>query len=225
MSKRKRLKKRKIRVIGCARSGTLYTRGVLKSKGLKIGHEYCGDDGTVSHLFVEDYEFPVVKYKYPPGRCCHVGEQPSDFSFEHTVHQVRDPLKCIDSIKWVRAPWDMVSELTGESLDYDNIIDKAAAYLLHWNKFCQERAEITYRIEDQLPDMLNHVGLDPSIPKKLPKTRNHSHRYTACKFPKQYDTYQKRKDLVDGSPPPEWGDITPSLRRPLKKLFRSYGYA
>ncbi|MBI3900714.1 MAG: hypothetical protein HY324_01025, partial [Chlamydiia bacterium] len=80
-----RTQEKKLLVLGCARSGTLYISKVLKACGLHIRHEKMGKEGMSTCDFVVDPE--VGRWNL----------RPKDYHFAHIFHQVRDPLQVIAS--------------------------------------------------------------------------------------------------------------------------------
>jgi len=89
------VKSRKLLVVGSGRSGTLYTSKVFQKLGFDLGHEKDGEYGICSMYFLA----PKVG-QYSTGRTREIGDGSSreDFQFERIIHQVRDPLKTIESL-------------------------------------------------------------------------------------------------------------------------------
>ena len=80
------IENKKVLVTGCGRSGTGYMCTFLKASGLDVHHEYMGADGSVSWLMGATVD------KAPWGPLA------KGFHFEHVFHQVRNPLKVIQSL-------------------------------------------------------------------------------------------------------------------------------
>lgn len=140
-SKEDARKQRFLLVIGCGRSGTKYMSTVLRASGLDVSHDYdgMGLSGTVSWLMT-------------PGDADWApwGPLSKDYNFRHILHQVRDPLKVIQSFYNFppRATWEWVSLFIPEMSPSDSNLTKCAKYWYYWNLIAEKRAELTYRIED-----------------------------------------------------------------------------
>lgn len=124
-------------VIGCGRSGTTYISRVLQDSGLDAPHEWMGRDGLVCWYMAENW----ASY----------GEKaPSNWTFKHTFHQVRDPLDTITSLYWsfTEESWDFIEMNLPQIAHNDPLLVKAAKYWYYWNWKCQLMAEWTYKVED-----------------------------------------------------------------------------
>jgi hypothetical protein len=178
------LKKRKLLITGCARSGTAYITKFLKINNLNVKHEIDGKYGIVSWLMAAD------SYKAP------FGPGANNFLFEHIFHQVRHPLKTIASASNEPSnSWRYIKKYIPQINKTDPKIVKAAKYWYYWNLLAEIKAEWTYRIEDienQVDEMslrLN-VPLDSSLLEKIPKnanTRNYKDAYTWSDLKKAID--------------------------------------
>lgn len=159
---------KKLLIIGCGRSGTAYMTEVLKAAGLNVGHErQVRGDGIVSHLMAADLD-------HAPW-----GPLARDYTFEHTFHQVRDPVKVIQS--YYNSPplvkWKWINESVPQVKLTDTRLMKCAKYWIHWNKMAERKAQWTYRIEDfdtQCQEMGRRLGitLNPEILAGISKTTN-----------------------------------------------------
>ena len=79
-------------VTGCPRSGTSWYVNHLNGRyGLKMGHEYVGEDGAVSGFFFGDFDF----YPYKHGL---MGQKREDYLFGEVHLLVRNPLNTIPSL-------------------------------------------------------------------------------------------------------------------------------
>jgi len=120
-------------ITGAGRSGTAYITRVLKRCGLRVEHERPGRDGCVSGF----YCFEAKSY---PGK--HVAPRPQ---FDVILHQVRDPLKTIASVRtgnsrgWAQQFVDV--EHSASPLRW------ACYYWKTWNMEAERQALWTYRIE------------------------------------------------------------------------------
>lgn len=163
---------RLILVTGCARSGTTFMAEVLKISGLEVGHEFYRSDGIVSWTMAVESDRTPWGPPYKEG------------AFKHIFHQVRDPLKSIASIIATepKESWDFIKSFIPQIQNSDSRLVKAIKYWIHWNRFAEQKAEMTYQIE-QLPHVLVEIGerigyaLHPSILDSIPKNTNHRNDY------------------------------------------------
>ena len=237
------MKRRLVRIAAAARSGTLYIAGVLRRVGLKVGHEYVGEAGTSSHFFVSSrIPYPVLKSKSPPGRCVHVGERPQDFSFDHVFHQVRHPLKVVDSLRWTGVNRAMLAACNIADMHTRDSLSRAVRYCYGWNLLCESQAEWMYRIEDidvVFPEMCNRLGIEPRPVPSVSRTTHHSRRWLNPMYATNvYATkgegksaripYPDKRRIVEASPCVSWGDMEraePEYTPHLKAMAVRYGYA
>lgn len=154
-------------ITGCARSGTQYITKVMQLSGLDIMHENVGYHGSASWLMaVEDVATP-----YGPG--C------EGIKFQHVLHQVRDPLKVISSVYTTepKCSWEYIIKHIPQIRWTDPRIVKCAKYWYYWNLKSEEKAELTYRIEDlesewgKIEKALGLI-LDKSSIDRVPKDTN-----------------------------------------------------
>lgn len=85
-----------ILITGCPRSGTHSLSRAFKKSGINLGHEQLGTHGTVSCYFFKPTDY------YPND--CHKNDDFGDFVRGNQVvgvHLVRNPLKCIPSMKTI----------------------------------------------------------------------------------------------------------------------------
>lgn len=150
------MKRRKLLVTGCGRSGTMYASEVLKTQGLDIRHENptppngrMGRDGIASwYMAVNDLDPPF-------------GPSAAQYKFDFVIHQVRHPLKVIASV----AQFILRDHL---SLDYiernvpqtrltrrersmsrkRQLLLQASRYWHYWNVLSEEKANITIQVEN-----------------------------------------------------------------------------
>lgn len=164
---KKTLIPRLVLVTGCGRSGTGYMARFLRSSGVDILHEHMGSDGSVSWLM-------AARIDWAPW-----GPLAKDYKFEHVFHQVRDPLKVIQSFYNVppRATWEWISAVIPQIKLTDSDLTKCAKYWVYWNLMAEKRAEWTYRIEDfdkAYKEMGRRLGktFDETILHSIPKDTN-----------------------------------------------------
>ncbi len=223
---------RRVLITGCGRSGTIYTSTLLGACGLEVPHENnMGKDGIASWLFgAESSTAPW-------------GPAPSEYSFEHIVHLVRNPLSSIPSITtFKRSAWDYITRQVPIDPS-DPLLLRAAKYWLYWNELVEKRAHLRLRIEEMpgaiatLCDRIGSpVGISPmrEIPTDL-NTRRYGRLFnlfeTECLglgFVRQNTLLKKMLARL----PPMYADITwsdlraldPSLAERVCEKALSYGY-
>lgn len=150
-------------VMGCAKSGTLFTTTLLQKSGYDINHERYGRDGSVSWPMVANWYYPEE-------------EQEAQEAFSHAFHQVRHPLAVISSlvsgftdwstpggIPWFNtASWLFVRERVPEITETDSFVVFAAKYWYYWNLLAEKRSEWRYQIEsfkEIVPEFERRSGL------------------------------------------------------------------
>ncbi len=161
------IEERFLLITGCGRSGTQYTHDFLNKSGLQVGFEVVREHGSVSWLLTSEASWAPW------------GPLRKDFKFKHVFHQVRDPLKVIQSFYNVtpRATWEWVAETIKEININDPDLVKCAKYWIHWNLLAESKAEWTYRIEDFDKEYLQMAirlkyPLKKSVLDTIPKTTN-----------------------------------------------------
>lgn len=217
--------RRLLLINACARSGTKYIHKVWQSTQLDIGHEYVGRDGSVTHFFAVDAEtHPVFPWESPKGRKAHVGEQRSDFEFDHIWHQVRHPLKCITSNSLVipRNEWEWLAPHIGIDPKHPDTRFLSMVYWLKWNQLCEAASHWTYRIEDieQLwPHMRQLLKLEAApFPSNVSKTLNR---------PKRWAKPFVDREAVKSAPDLTWSqldEVDILVAGHIRELARHYGY-
>lgn len=186
-------------VIGCGRSGTTYMTKVLSASGFDVKHEWMGEQGSVSWLMT-------------PGDADWApwGPLSKDYQFEHILHQVRDPVKVIQSVYNVppSATWEWVGIFIPEIKPGDSKLAKSAKYWYYWNLIAESRAEFTYRIEDFNADyqivgdkigVVFDKSVIKSISKKTKTQRRIGHRQITWKILKDEldaDLFDKVRSLA-----------------------------
>lgn len=155
----------RVLVTGCGRSGTRYLSFVLRRLGLDVGHERIGRDGVISWALAVDDAAPPWG---PRGR---------DLSFDVVLHQVREPVRVMNSTVTFRdESWRFIARHVpcpaGAPLPL-----RAAAYWYHWNVAAERHASLTYRIEDlprALPEICRRLDVpcDPSVLQRVPTDVN-----------------------------------------------------
>jgi len=176
--------KRRVLIVGNSRSGTTYVCRMLKEVGLRVGHEYVLEDGTVScYFFMDTPKYPLSPSTPPKGLIAHVGQRMRDYEFKHVLHLVRDPLKTIGSI-WKTMGTEHQKWLEKHGVIPKDLKPKLRKAMHAWyevNKRCERLTKNRYRLEDMKDqhvweNMLDDLGLPPfSIP-KVPKTAKNASR-------------------------------------------------
>lgn len=227
--------KKKLLILACGRSGTLYTTKMFKKAGLDLGHETVGDFGTCSMYFVRDKtDCRLVNKNQAEG--IHIGQCRSMYDFEHVWHQVREPLKCIDSLakcfsRKVRL-WtndQLGIDLPGRSREFQCSLDDKIHWAMHYyyvnNKMCEAQAEWTYRLEGIGPETFWHMceKLDVIPDNIKPQVSDTTNRGLRFAFKSKEQSQVIRETIYDTT----WNTlakINEPLAKKIRTLSRSYGY-
>lgn len=158
------MKKRKLLITGCGRSGTFYSSEVWRRLGLDVRHErpiahhgVMGEDGAASWLM-------AVNDPNPP-----FGPSAVDYEFDVVIHQVRHPLKVIASVaQFILAKGQFAKDYIERNVPQIKIIGdelslsreqqfvlQAARYWYYWNMISQEKATVTVQVERLSRDLAN----------------------------------------------------------------------
>lgn len=180
--------KRQLLIIGTGRSGTLYTSRVFRAAGLDLQHERMGVFGCVSMYFVPfvtDCSIVNDGQKQP----IHDGEHRTDYEFAHIWHQVRDPLKTIDSLaksftRKVRV-WtarQLHVSMPGLSSElrcpFEDKLVWALRYWVDANLLCEMQTAWRFRVEEfPWSEMQSRLGLDVGELPVVKTTTNRNLRY------------------------------------------------
>ena len=117
----------KLLVIGCPRSGTLYTAEFLRALGVRVKHESLGRDGSVGWLYAVQ----------PPGESEDYGR---------VWHVVRDPLRTISSLAlFTRTLWRVIGHWVKLPR---HPLRRRMAFWIEWNRLAERRADWRFRVED-----------------------------------------------------------------------------
>lgn len=149
----------KLCILGCGRSGTVYTTRLLNEVGIQVKHELEGKDGSVG----------AIRWK----------GQVLDISiYDNVIHQVREPVKVISSLqasnpqtfgKYARMMGYPGMKLCG------NKIEQATMAWLVYTNWADRVSEWWYRVEDMenaWPRILGYYNKQHAIP-DVPKDINH----------------------------------------------------
>ena len=198
----KALEHKRVLVTGCGRSGTGYMCVFLKASGLDVHHEYMGADGSVSWLMGATVDEAPW------------GPLSKDFHFDHIFHQVRNPIKVIQSFYNVpmRATWEWIGRCLPQIKADDPLLTKCAKYWVYWNKMVAKKAEWTFRIEDfddDYQELGRRLGIElkPEVLQKIGKKTNSKGP------PQRVITWKILKEELD-----------PETYREVVKLARHYKY-
>lgn len=216
--------KKKLLIVGCGRSGTLYSAQAMRVLGLDIRHELergpeapVGNDGFASWFLAADDPNPPF------------GPTAAGFDFELVIHQVRHPLKVIPSVaqfilqQGVYSP-DFIkkhapqTELNAGEFELDprqQLLLKAARYWYYWNLLAQERAGVTMRVEE-LKENLSRVG------EALRLTFNPEHLDNLSPRTNSRDLFVREQPWQVS-----WEDLhalDPAIYEKIRELAASYGY-
>jgi hypothetical protein len=216
--------KKKLLIIGCARSGTFFSAEIWRKLGLDIQHERdkridgsVGKDGFASW-------FLTAEDPYPP-----FGPSASEVDFDLIFHQVRHPLKVIPSTAQYILQYGIYSPgfiekhlpnipLSPEESELNSkqqLLLKAARYWYYWNLMAEKKASQTIQVEEMeknLPrfcEILN-VQYKPEFIKNVSKKTN-SRIYFIEEEP--WDLSWRELEKLDST-----------LTEKIKNLASLYGY-
>ncbi len=195
---------RLILVTGCGRSGTQYISKVLNQSGLNVTHEHgMGTDGCVSWLM-------AARVDWAPW-----GPLAKRYQFKHIFHQVRDPVKVIQS--YYNTPptttWEWIAKSIPEIKESDSNLTKCTKYWYYWNLMAEAGAEWTYRIEEidtVYPIMGRKLGL-PFNPQTLERVSRKSNSKGRPNYPISWKVLEEQLD--------------PVLYKKVRNLAGRYGYS
>ncbi|MDE3056322.1 MAG: hypothetical protein KGI80_06540, partial [Verrucomicrobiota bacterium] len=199
-----RKEEKKLLVVGCARSGTLYISTLLKNCGMHIRHERMGRDGMSTCDFAV---LPKI------GRW---NLRPEDYHFDHIFHQIRDPLQVISSTYVTEDihSWHFIIQHIPQITIQDPHLVKCAKYWYYWNLAAESIAEWSYRLEDleeKWGEFQQRLGI--SFPRDalchVPKNTNSWGTKT-----RHYFTWADLKEALE-----------PDLFTNICTLAKRYGYA
>lgn len=170
---------KKILVVGCGRSGTLFMSKVFEEMGLDVGHERLGKDGISSwfHSFGNRQKRLIQAQMKNDERIY--------------IHIVRNPLKVINSmVKISKLPNRKALQYfkdvcPDETEGIENEYELGMLYWYFWNKMIEKRgAGVTTRIkvedvstEKGLKNICNVVGIiyEDSILENIKKLGTNTH--------------------------------------------------
>jgi hypothetical protein len=161
---------------------------VFRTAGYDLGHERVGEFGTISMYF----PFPnpdLSLINEGQAKPLHPNECRDDFRFAHVWHQIRHPLRAIDSMAgsftrkvrlWTAqtCEFDLPGEAGELRASLDDKIRWAMRYWYHNNLICRNQAELTFRLEDFPWDvMLRRLGLPAQPLPEVSTSINRGLRY------------------------------------------------
>lgn len=209
-----------LRILGCARSGTLYTTEVLQACGIKVEHEFTGKEGTVSCYAVGRPPYPHLHQNPEMQHIPHRKENIEQIPWTATLHQVREPLKVIESVYFVltEPAWKWYAEKLNIP-HRSNITYRSMLYWLRWNELCEKLAKMTYRLENiqgEWNTILYQCGLPVGtpFPAHISTTTNRKQRNVI--------PFKDRKYKIN-----DWQqleDIDPVLTKAIIQKAKQYGY-
>lgn len=190
-------KKRLCLITGCARSGTQFVQEVLRKNNLPVRHErevskpflaYFKDALGLESPENRNKNNIIVSWAMAADSDRAAWGPPSNsYEFKHVFHQVRDPLKTINSAaNEPEESWQFVRQFVPEIKDEDSNLVRSAKYWYYWNLLAEKKAEWTYRVEDidlKIGEMSERLGvpLTHEAIEKVPhnqNTRHHQNSYT-----------------------------------------------
>ena len=197
--------KKKILGLGHPRTGTGYTHKILKSWGLKVGHEKMEADGIVAWQLVDQKgPWPFISRVKPDNA----------YKWETIIYNVRDPKTSIASIIFSENKSKQSVKFRSEKLGIDltgNRVEAAIRSILEFDKrITAMRPSFTYRIEDQSEELFNFL-----------KSKNYEIQWDDTDVNKKYNA-RKHPDLSEIEE--EFNSVDRILRKRINRYCRKYGY-
>lgn len=218
---------KKIMVVGCGRSGTLYITKVLEVLGFDIGHERLNKDGMASwfHSFGQRQKNVLRR---------ELTDMYKEILF---LHLVRNPIKVIESMSIVSKDKirralqyykDLCPDLAG---DYQGL-DLATSYWVEWNRQTEKRGcRVDYRINvEKITDefyfkFLCNILKVPYSDELLNQVRGIGNKVHAVCRGRKKNLIKDHPDLITNLTPQKLKDnINPNLFAELERLAAEYGY-
>jgi len=190
------VRKKKLLITGCGRSGTLYAVKIWQSLGLKITHErpvppngFMGKDGIASWYMVADDYFPPS------------GPSSKWYKFDVVIHQVRFPLDVIASVaqfimqkkKLFRfisrnLPQIILSAKELQLPRKEQLILQASRYWYYWNLLAEKKSDYRIKLENYETDLpkicaILNVDYNKENIDSIPKNTNERKRYVKNEEP------------------------------------------
>ena len=120
-------------IIGCGRAGTLRTASII-GKHFNFKHEKIGINGGIGWNLLS----PIYVNK--------------TISFDNIWHQIRNPLKNIGSMcthnRWI---FDTIGKILNIKFE-NNVLHNSMLLWYEYNRFCESKAKLTYKVEDMIPN-------------------------------------------------------------------------
>lgn len=139
----------KVLILACPCSGTKFTKGFLRQLGLDFGFEVIRENGGIGWMYVAEKDFTVFGKYFPKTNF-------EDFDF--IFHQVRNPLEVVRTMAVETHPvWEYIEGIIGKCKAKDKL-EKHLWFWTKWNVLCEEKAQLTYRVES-LPIIVNNRHL------------------------------------------------------------------
>lgn len=153
--------KKELAIIGCGRSGTGYSSRFFSCYRIQLSHETAkGRDGICSWSMLFNSYRPF--FDSPKG---------SLQDYKHIFHQVRHPLRVIDS--WLhnyhsknREELAFIRFHLPQIKKNEPLITQFAKYWVYWNQKAENVAEFTYQVEKMeslVPTFESYLGRKLSI--------------------------------------------------------------
>jgi hypothetical protein len=192
--------------LGHPRTGTGYTHQILKSWGLKVGHERMEKDGIIA--------WPLVK-KEGPWLYIDTMKPGDAYNYQFIIYNLRDPKTSIPSIVHSENTNEDSVKFRNEEFGINltgNPVEAAINSILRFDELIKERnPDFIFRIEDQSEELFNYLKKN-EVDVKWDETHINK-KYNA----RSHDGWtEKLKD--------DLSKVRPSLKKKLNTFCIKYGY-
>ena len=197
--------KKNILGIGHPRTGTGYTHKIMKSWGLKVGHEKMENDGIVAWQ---------LSYPKGPWPFINTVKEDNSYSWKSIIYNVRNPKDSIPSIIFTENVIDPSVAFRKHKMGIrftNNRVETAILSILAFDKFItKQNPDFIYRIEDQSEELFNFL-----------KEAGHDIKWSKKHVGKKYNErdHEKWESLSE-----DVNRLKPSLKLKINQYCEKYGY-
>lgn len=171
-------------ILGHPRSGTGYMAKLFSSFGIDIGHEFIGKNG------ISCWTFLIPNANHMHGQDMSIKDKSrQNFTFNHVVQCVRNPINCINSVFFSESGEKSHSRIFRSKYNSyidqsDPLIDQVICSITGWNKMIEDlNPSATFKIENcesevkkfvcMEMDFSNLITSESNLPPKNYNARKH----------------------------------------------------